>query len=147
MKTTKTLLLGSILLGAAFAGGLALAAGPAEVETRLRAAGYAELRELEFDSGLWDAEVRRADGRWGDIAYDPASDEIFDGRDGRAQLDLTAIANALATAGYTAVSDLERDGALWDAEATGPDGQRVDLRISAYDGRIVTSEPEDDQDD
>ncbi|MBB5209386.1 PepSY domain-containing protein [Chiayiivirga flava] len=118
--------------------------GAADVEAKLRAAGYAEIRDVEFDSGLWEADVRRADGRWGDIAVDPATGEVFDARDGRTVLDVRGVTDALAAAGYTEVSDLDRDGALWEAEARDAQGQRVELRISGIDGRILHSDIEHD---
>jgi hypothetical protein len=131
---------------------LALVAGAAvaqsqgieDVRTKLQAAGYTEIRDVEFDSGLWEAEVRRADGRWGEVALDPSSNEVFDAKDGRALIDARGVADALEAAGYTEVSDLDRDGALWEAEARGPDGQRVELRLSGHDGRVLHSDVEYD---
>lgn len=118
--------------------------GPADVEAKLRAAGYSEIKDIEFDGGLWEADVRRADGRWGDIAVDPASGEVFDSKDGRMVLDVRGVTDALAAAGYTEVSDLDRDGALWEAEARDAQGQRVELRISGIDGRILHTDLEHD---
>lgn len=118
--------------------------GVADVEAKLRAAGYTEIKDIEFDSGLWEADVRRDDGRWADIAVDPATGEVFDSRDGRTVLDVRGVTDALASAGYTEVSDLDRDGALWDAEARDAQGQRVELRISGIDGRILHTDVEHD---
>ena len=116
----------------------------ADVKARLAAAGYAEVRDVEFDGGLWEAEVRRADGKWGEIAFDAAKNEVFDAKSGKALLDMAAVMKALEAGGYRDVSDLERDGALWDAEAVDAKGQRVELRISGYDGRVVSSDAEYD---
>ena len=82
-------------LPAALFAGIVLAqqANPESVRASLQAAGYAEVRDIEFDSGLWEAEVRRADGRWGEIAFDPASNEVFDAKNGRAVLDARADGN------------------------------------------------------
>lgn len=140
----RTLL--SITAAAALAAlaGLAHAAGADEVSAKLQAAGYAEVRDIEFDGGLWEAEVRRADGRWGEVALHEASGEIFDAQDGRAVLDARAVAEALEAAGYTQVSDLDRDGALWEAEALDAQGTRVELRIGGHDGRVLASDVEYD---
>lgn len=142
-KTTLTLILApAALLGAAFA---AHAAGSAaDVTARLQAAGYAEIRDVEFDGGVWEAEVRRADGRWGEIALDEASGEIFDAQAGKAVIDARAVAEALEAAGYREISDLDRDGALWEAEARDAQGTRVELRVSGYDGRVIASDVEYD---
>lgn len=118
--------------------------GPADVEAKLQAAGYSDIKDIEFDSGLWEADVRRADGKWADIAVDPATGEVFDSRDGRTVMDVRSVTDSLAAAGYTEVTDLDRDGALWEAEARDAQGQRVELRISGIDGRILHTDLEHD---
>lgn len=127
------------LSGTAFA-----AAGPAEITDTLRAAGYAEVRELEYDDGLWEAEVRRANGLWGEVAIDPANREVFDAASPRPLIELSQVLASLERAGYKQVHDVDRDGALWDADAYDAQGQRVELRISGYDGRIVTVRVDND---
>ena len=144
MKKILTLTLAPLALLAAAAVFAQSVSGPADVETRLRAAGYTEFKDIEFDSGLWEADVRRADGRWGDIAIDPTSGEVFDSRDGRTVLDVRGVTDALDAAGYTEISDLDRDGALWEAEARDAQGQRVELRISGIDGRVLHVDAEHD---
>ena len=130
----------ALVAGAAFA----QSQGIQDIQAKLQAAGYTEVRDIEFDSGLWEAEVRRADGRWGEVSLDPTSGEVFDAKDGRAMMDARGIAEALEAAGYTEISDLDRDGALWEAEARGADGQRVELRLSGHDGRVLNSDVEYD---
>ena len=136
-KTPLILALGALLAGTASAA--APAAGPNEATAALRAAGHAEVRELEFDDGLWEAEVRLANGRWADVAVDPATGEVFDAMSPRRLIEIQEVIAAVERAGYTQVHDLDRDGALWDADAFGSDGQRYELRISGYDGRILTA--------
>ncbi|MFC4727189.1 PepSY domain-containing protein [Coralloluteibacterium thermophilus] len=125
------------------AGGMA-AAQPAmraaEAAELLRAAGHAEVRDLEFDDGLWEADVRRADGRWSDVHIDPATGEILDPEDGRTLLDAAAVAAALEGAGYTAIRDLEREDALWEADALDPQGRPVELRIHGATGAVLHSQ-------
>lgn len=112
-------------------------ATPADAVALLRAAGYADVREVEFEDGLWEAEVRRADGLWAEVAVDPSTGEVFDARSPKPLLDLPAVLAAIEHAGYRQVHDIERDGALWDADAVASDGSRVELRVSGHDGRIV----------
>lgn len=119
-------------------------AGPDQALAALKAAGHAEVRELEYDDGLWEAEVRRANGRWGEVAVDAATGEVFDAMSPRQLIELRDVLAAIETAGYTRVHDLDRDGALWDAEAWGADGQRYELRVSGYDGRILTARVDHD---
>lgn len=137
-----------LMLAAAGAIGLAFAAhavtprSSADVAAELKRAGFAEVREIEYDDGLWEAEVRRANGRWGEVHVDPISGEVFDAQAARAQLDAAALIAALEAQGYTAINDLDREGATWGAEAVSADGQRVELRASGYDGRVLHSETE-----
>ena len=144
MKKTALLLAAPFALIAGLAA--AQATGSAgDVIAKLQAAGYAEVRDVEFDGGLWEAEVRRADGRWGEVAFDAASGEIFDAKaPGKTLLDARGAAEALEAAGYTEISDLDRDGALWEAEALDAQGTRVELRISGHDGRVLSSDVEYD---
>jgi NADPH:quinone reductase-like Zn-dependent oxidoreductase len=137
-----------LMLAAAGAIGLAFAAhavtprSSADVAAELKRAGFAEVREIEYDDGLWEAEVRRANGRWGEVHVDPISGEVFDAQAARARLDAAALVAALEAQGYTAINDLDREGATWGAEAVGADGQRIELRASGYDGRVLHSEAE-----
>lgn len=141
-KTPLILALAALLAGTATAA--APAAGPNEATAALRAAGHAEVRELEFDDGLWEAEVRLANGRWADVAVDPATGEVFDAMSPRRLIEIQEVIAAVERAGYTQVHDLDRDGALWDADAFGTDGQRYELRISGYDGRILNARVDND---
>lgn len=138
----------SLITAAIFAAaaGTALAAElrtPDEVTAALQAAGYGEIREVEFDDGLWEADVRRADGRWDEVHVDPASGDVLDGTTATV-LGASEIATALGNGGYTAITDLEREGALWEAEATDARGQRVDLRIDGRNGKVLYSEVDSD---
>ena len=141
----KSLLTAALLLaGLSSTAFAAVAAGPNQITDTLRAAGYAEVRELEYDDGLWEAEVRRANGLWGEVSIDPANGEVFDAASPRALIELPQVLASLERAGYQQVHDVDRDGALWDADAYDAQGQRVELRISGYDGRIVTVRADND---
>lgn len=139
-KLTWLLLPAALIATAA----IAQAGGPAEVTAALQAAGYGEVRDVEFDGGLWEAEVKRDDGHWGEVAMDPATGEIFDARSSKPVLDARSVAEALQSAGYTEVTDLDRDGAIWEAEARDRDGTRVELRLSGHDARVLSSELDTD---
>jgi uncharacterized membrane protein YkoI len=91
--------------------------GMAQVEQTLRKAGYTQIHEIERDDGLWEADVSRADGRFSEVYVDPMTGEIFD-----------------------EIHSLERDGATWSLEARNARNQKVDVRLSGYDGRILHSE-------
>lgn len=140
-----------LVLTAVLAGGFVCAADVvgdrASAEQRLIAAGYRDVRDIEYDHGIYEAEVRRADGRYTEVAIAAENGEIFDAQDGRMMLDADRVRAALGAAGYREVRDLERDGALWDAEALDRDGVRVELRVSAFDAHVVSVATDDDGDD
>lgn len=144
MKTPRFLL---IALAAFAAPALAQSAvpGTGDIVATLRDAGYAEVREIEFEDGVWEAEVRRANGLWGEVSVDAATGEVFDPLANRPLMALPEVLARVEAAGYHSVHDVDRDGALWDADAIDTQGQAVELRISGYDGRILSATP--DQDD
>ena len=137
MKTPRFLL---IALAAFATPVLAQSVGPGtgDIVATLRDAGYAEVREIEFDDGVWEAEVRRANGMWGEVSVDAATGEVFDPLANRPLMALPEVLAKVEAAGYHSVHDLDRDGALWHADAIDTQGMPVELRISGYDGRIVT---------
>ena len=140
----KTLMTLTLALAGLSTAAFAASTGPAEITDTLRTAGYHEVRELEYDDGLWEAEVRRANGLWGEVAIDPATGEVFDAASTRPLIELPQVLASVERAGYTQVHDIDRDGALWDADALDAQGQRVELRISGYDGRILTVRADND---
>ncbi|MFO7190354.1 MAG: PepSY domain-containing protein [Pseudomonadota bacterium] len=62
---------------------------------------------------------------------------------GSAELDLKDIIARLEAAGYTAISDIEKDDGFWEIEARSPSGERVELKVDPRDGRIVRERPDD----
>ncbi|MBP8296026.1 MAG: PepSY domain-containing protein [Burkholderiales bacterium] len=115
-----------------------------EVDARAALArhGYVAVDDLEFEDGLWEADVRRADGSRGEVAVD-AGGRVHDARDGRPLLDAAAISAILAGAGYRDIRELERDGALWNVDAVAADGRRVELRLGGHDGSVLSEQQDD----
>jgi hypothetical protein len=142
MKTPTLLLALSLALAATVASAQPVA-GPADVVERLKSAGYAEARDIEFDDGLWEAEVRHADGRWHDVALDANTGEVMDDRSQRALITAGDLVAGLEKAGYTEVRDLDLDDAVWEADARANDGSRVELRVNAHTGRVLSEEIDD----
>lgn len=114
----------------------------ADVQAKLRTAGYTQVLELERDDGLWEADVTRADGSFEEVIIDPANGEIFDPRSGRTLLDAGQILALAGKAGFTQVASFERDGATWQLEARNARNQRVEVRMSGHDGRVLSSKRE-----
>ena len=112
--------------------------GSPDVQQILGAAGYTDVREIEFSDGLWEAEARGSDARWHELHIDPANGQIFSAKD--SSLSLAQIAATLEKAGYREVHDLDREDGIWEADATDASGQRVELRLAGIDGRVLHSE-------
>jgi hypothetical protein len=60
------------------------------------------------------------------------------------ELTLVQVVQKLEALGYTAIEDVEKDDGVWEAEATAPNGKRVELDLDPKDGRIIKEEPDDD---
>ncbi len=106
----------------------------------LNAAGYAEVRDVEKDDGLWEAEVRGTDGKFRDLHIVPATGEILDAHSEKPVLTAEEIESRLSAAGYTKIHDLDLDDAVWEAEAEDAGGKRVDLVINGFDGTVLVVE-------
>ncbi|WP_182656259.1 PepSY domain-containing protein [Stenotrophomonas lacuserhaii] len=114
--------------------------GLAQVEQKLRDAGYSRIHEIEKDDGLWEADVTRDDGRFREVYVDPKTGEIFDEFDGRTQLNIDRLLAKAKEQGLKDIHSVERDGATWQLEARNARNQKVDVRLSGHDGRILDSE-------
>ena len=129
------------------AGTAAIAAGPFDsadtVIEKLAAAGHTEVRKLELDDGLWEAEVRGDDGRFYELHVIPETGAILDPRSDRAVLTAAEVRAHLESNGFTDVDDLDLDGAVWEADARDADGNEVDLLINGFDGSVLYSEVDD----
>lgn len=117
--------------------------GPQDVITLLQRAGYADIRDIEYDDGLWEVEIRRPYGLWDEVSVDPVTGEIFDMRGSRKVLSMRDLLAKLEAQGYRGFTDIDRDAGVWEIEATDSRGYRVDLKVSGYDGRILHSKFDD----
>lgn len=142
-KNTTTLAAAAIALSL-FAGAALAQSGfdAGDALEALRSAGYAEVRDIEHDDGLWEAEVRGADGRWHDVHVVPGSGEVLDRTRGTL-LTAAQVTAAVEAEGYTGIDDLDLDDAVWDLEALSPDGQQVDVRVNGFTGEILVVEIDD----
>jgi uncharacterized membrane protein YkoI len=131
-----------LLAGASFA-----AAGPvdsvATVSEALSKAGYADVRDVEKDDGLWEAEVRGADGRYHDVYVIPETGEILDSQSDARILTAEEVIALLEAEGYTDVRDLDLEDALWEAEVKQADGTDVELRINGFSGQVLSVDKDD----
>lgn len=139
-KPLALILATTALLGTAAASAQAAPLGLPQVEKTLRDAGYSRIHEIEKDDGLWEADVTRDDGRFREVYVDPKTGEIFDEFDGRSQLSIDQLLAKATAQGLREVHAVERDGATWKLEARNARNQKVEVRLSGHDGRILSSE-------
>jgi uncharacterized membrane protein YkoI len=132
---------------ALLAGASVAAAGPvgdaAGVKTALTEAGYADVRDVEKDDGLWEAEVRGDDGKYRDVYVIAETGEILDAQSGERILTAEEVIALLEAEGYADVRDLDLEDALWEAEVRRADGTEVDLRINGFSGQVLSVENDD----
>ena len=117
-----------------------------QVRAQVLAAGYVRVKDIEFDDGFWEVEAIDRFGREIDLIVHPISGAILNAPDDQGATPLTAVQiHALLTeAGYTRIHDLEYDDdGYWEADATNPRGERVELRIDPYTGAVLREKLDD----
>ena len=135
----------SLALLAAFATAPALATdgaptaltGP-QLREQLEKQGYTRIDDLEFEDGMWKADATSADGNRVDLRID-AGGKVF-AEDVVSHLSEDDVKAKVTAAGYSKVHDVDFDDGVWKAEAEREDGQNVELRVDAKDGRILAVE-------
>lgn len=155
MKSTRSKIIGNTIIrrtalvlglaaaGFAFAQDGAGGLPSSEILQRVEQAGFSDVRDLEFDDGLWEVKALDRDGRRVELLVDPASGEIIDPRSAPA-LSADDIRSRLESQGYTRVRDIEYDDGRWEVEATNPRGEPVDLKLDPRDGSILREKVDHD---
>src|SRR5690606_13498514 len=108
----------------------------AEVRARIEAQGYTKVNDVEFEDGVWTADVRSADGNRVDLSINPVTGEIYPDEQ-VANLGEADIKAKLAAAGYANVHDIEFDDGVWKAEAEDAQGKDVELRLDPGTGKGI----------
>lgn len=107
-----------------------------EVESRIAAAGFQEVRSLKFAHGIWQSDARGGDKEWVAIYVHPLSGKIF--KEGTpSPLNKQEIEAKITAAGYQNVNDVDFKNGLWMAEAKNGSGKDVDLMVDPDDGSVI----------
>jgi len=107
-----------------------------QVESRIAAAGFKQVKELKFKDGLWKADARGGDKQWVDIYVHPLTGKIF--QEGKpSPLNKEEIEAKVTAAGYQKVHDVEFKHGLWKGQATNGKGKEVDLMVDPDDGSVI----------
>ncbi|HAI59074.1 MAG TPA: hypothetical protein DCM32_04255 [Xanthomonadaceae bacterium] len=133
------------VVGEAGQGGLTIE----ELRRLLTAAGYRDLREFEFDEGLWEVEaINRAGVRVELLVHAVSGRVVSETPYGRPPANagfLTAyeVGARLVSLGYTYVRVIKFDDGKWEVEARHPAGHRVEIYVDARSGAILREWRED----
>ena len=134
-----------ILAAIPFAAGSAWAFGErptidaAAATAAVAAAGFTDIREVEYDDGVWEIRATGADGRRVTVHVDPADGTILSPAPaGAPRIELAEVMQRLAAAGYTDVREVERDDGFWQAEVRDGTGVRREVRVHPVSGAIVS---------
>lgn len=139
---TNTVLATALTVGAATLSHAGIDANAAR--SAFQQSGYADVRELEFEHGLWQAEARDAQGRWIDVTLDARNGEVlWPAPAGALALTDTQAREALGKAGFAQVHALEFDDGVWSAEASATDGLRYELVLHPHSGEVLDRQIED----
>jgi hypothetical protein len=60
------------------------------------------------------------------------------------QLTANRIITLLENAGYTQITDVEKDDGVWEVDAVSPKGERVEIDLDPVSGKIIRERPNDD---
>lgn len=60
------------------------------------------------------------------------------------QLTANQIITLLENAGYTQITDVEKDDGVWEVDAVSPKGERVEIDLDPVSGKIIRERPNDD---
>lgn len=114
----------------------------AQITSQVEAAGYSQVRDIEFEDGFWEVKAVDAQGNRAKLLVDPDTGELIDAR-APAAMTVADIGNLLQQQGYTRVRDIELDDGRYEAEAVNPAGHEVDLVLDPRDGRIIEEDIDD----
>jgi uncharacterized membrane protein YkoI len=59
------------------------------------------------------------------------------------ELDAKQIIAKLESAGYTSISDVEKDDGVWEVDAVNSAGKRVEVDVDPVSGNVLREQPDD----
>lgn len=116
--------------------------GATQIIQQLEAAGYRNIRGLELDDGLWEADATSPRGFQIELNIDPADGTILNPEVGGGVNAAQVLAN-LQQQGYSSIRDLEYDDGELETEARDSQGRWVELRLDAQSGAVLKVEVDD----
>lgn len=121
---------------------VAATASATDVVRTLEAAGYRDIRGLELDDGLWEADAISPRGFAIELTIDPATGRILD-PEPAGGVSAEQVRASLSQQGYSDIRALELDGSRVETEARDAQGQWVELELDAITGAVLSAERDD----
>lgn len=110
-----------------------------QVESRIAAAGFKQVKDLKFEHGIWHADARGGDETWVEVAVHPVTGKIF--KEGKpSTLNQQEIEAKVTAAGYQKVHDVEFHDGLWKGKASKGKDADVELLVDPDDGSVIGEE-------
>jgi len=116
--------------------------GATEVVQKLEAAGYRDIRGLELDDGLWEADATSPRGFEIELKINPSTGAILN-PEASAGVSAAQVLGELQKLGYTDIRTLELDDGMLETEARDAQGRWVELKLDGVTGAVLRSEIDD----
>jgi hypothetical protein len=140
--TVSVALIGALSAPLLAQSGSAAGMGATEVVQKLEAAGYRDIRGLELDDGLWEADATSPRGFEIELKINPGSGAILN-PESSTGVTAAQVLEGLQKLGYTSVRTLEFDDGMLETEARDAAGRWVELKLDSNTGAVVHSEIDD----
>lgn len=108
----------------------------AAIKTAIANAGYKQVKDLEFDDGVWSTKARGGNDKWVELSVGPVSGKVYPA-DAPSSLNPNEVKAKLAAAGYQNVHDVEFKHGLWSVDAKTSAGEEVDVLVDPGDGSVI----------
>jgi hypothetical protein len=109
------------------------------IKSAIATAGYKEVKDLEFEDGVWEAKARGGNDNWVRIKVGPATGKVYQA-DAPSKLNQDEVKAKLTAQGYQNIHGVDFDDGLWNVDAKDARGQKVDLLVDPDDGSVVAVE-------
>lgn len=108
-----------------------------DVSSRFAAQGFTDVHDVEFEDGLWEAAARTAEGHKVKLHLDARTGTVYPNDQGP-HLSEVQVREKLAAAGYSNVHDVKYKHGLWKADADGPEGEDLDVKMDPVSGAVIS---------
>lgn len=109
------------------------------VRAHLIANGYTHVNDVNFEEGVWTADVTSKDGSHVEVTLDAETGKIIPD-EGIATVSRAQVIANLTAAGYTNLHDIDFENGVWKVEGHDPTGADVELKVDPNTGKVLGTE-------